>query len=334
MSSTLPTAVMPNPADTLTLADLENWNRRDEAGNFLPSLAVLGHPVAHSVSPPMHNAALKELAKQHPALKDWEYFKFEVKPRELERALASFSKNKFLGLNLTVPHKIVALDFVAQASPEARAAGAVNTLVAKKDGAWEGFVTDPYGLGAALTKELAVNLPGKVAVVLGAGGAARSAVVHCLEARAAVVWVGNRTKNNLADLLEQLRPFDKGNRVRGFDAASPPAQAWPKDVVVINATTVGMKRHDPLPFDVTLVGKNACVYDMVYNREGPTKFVAAARARGLRAADGLGMLVWQGAKSLSIWIKAQEGIEIKPEDVAPTMMEAACAALGLPNRHA
>jgi shikimate dehydrogenase len=325
---------MPNPADTLTLADLKNWNRRDEAGNFLPSLAVLGHPVAHSVSPPMHNAALAELAKTHPALKDWLYFKFEIKPRELEHALGAFHKNNFKGLNLTVPHKIVALDWVDDANAEARAVGAVNTLVAKAAGGWDGFVTDPYGLKMVLSNELQVNLAGKTAVVLGAGGAARSAVVQGLEAKAAAIWIGNRTKDTLTGLLERLQPFDPGRKVRGFDAASPPARDWPKDVVVINATTVGMKRHDPLPFDVKLLGKDARVFDMVYNRDGPTKFVAAARAHGLRAADGLGMLVWQGAKSLSIWIKAQEGIEVKPEDIAPTMMAAAGAALGLPPRHA
>jgi shikimate dehydrogenase len=325
---------MPNPADTLTLEDLQNWNRRDQAGNFLPSLAVLGHPVAHSVSPPMHNAALAELAKKHPPLQNWAYFKFEIKPRELEKALGGFIKNNFLGLNLTVPHKIVVLDLVEEASQEAKAVGAVNTLLAKAGGGWQGFVTDPYGLKMGLAHELQVDLRGKTAVILGAGGAARSAVVHCLDSRAAAVWVGNRTKNNLADLLEELRPFDPGNRVQGFDAICPPSYKWPKDAVVINATTLGMKRNDPLPFDVKLLGKDARVFDMVYNREGPTKFVAAARARGLQAADGLGMLVWQGSQSLSIWIKAREGIEIKPEDIAQTMMDAACAALGLPSRHA
>ena len=325
---------MPNPADTLTLADLKNWNRRDEAGNFLPSLAVLGQPVAHSVSPPMHNAALAELAKKHPALQNWQYFKFEIKPRELENALGLFLKNNFRGLNLTVPHKIVALDFVEVASAEAKAVGAVNTLAAQAANGWDGFVTDPYGLKMVLANELEVNLAGKTAVVLGAGGAARSAVVHGLEARAAAIWVGNRTKDTLTGLLERLQPFDPGRKVRGFDALNPPVRDWPKDVVVINATTVGMKRHDPLPFDVKQLGHDARVFDMVYNREGPTKFVAAARAHGLRATDGLGMLVWQGAKSLSIWIQALEGIEIKPEAIAQTMMAAACAALGLPPRHA
>jgi hypothetical protein len=84
---------------------LKNWNRRDEAGNFLPSLAVLGHPVAHSVSPQMHNAALAELAKKYPSLKDWRYFKFDIEPEELEEALELLKAKNFKGVNLTVPHK-------------------------------------------------------------------------------------------------------------------------------------------------------------------------------------------------------------------------------------
>jgi shikimate dehydrogenase len=328
---------MPNPLDdtkVYTLADLKTWEKLRPG--LPPSLAVLGDPVAHSVSPQMHNAALAELAKQHAPLQNWRYCKFEVKPRELKAALETFIKNNFLGLNLTVPHKIVALDLVEIASNEAQAVGAVNTLVAKKSSAWNGFVTDPYGLGLALQNELGVNFysPEKTAVILGAGGAARSAAVYCLDSKSSAIWIGNRSMSNLTPLLERLRPFDPQNRIRGFDVANPPAQAWAKNAVIINATTVGMKRNDPLPFDVKLLGQDAKVFDMVYNRHGPTKFVAAAQARGLRAADGLGMLVWQGAKSLSIWIKAHEGIDITPEAIAPTMMAAACAALGLPPRHA
>src|SRR5476651_1461239 len=137
----------------LTLRDLASWSRPGV------SLAVLGHPIGHSLSPPMHNAALAALARTDARFADWQYFRFEVHPDDLPRALELLHAKKFHGLNLTVPHKIIAFDRVAEIDPAARAVGAVNTL-RWTDRGWHGFNTDGYGLATAVRETLARDLAG------------------------------------------------------------------------------------------------------------------------------------------------------------------------------
>ena len=153
-----------------TLADLAAWSRPGT------SLAVLGHPIKHSISPPMHNAALAELARAHPRFTDWQYVRFEIHPADLPRALDLLHAKQFRGVNLTVPHKIIAFDRVAEIDPAARPVGAVNTLRWTERG-WHGFNTDGYGLAAAVRETLDLDLTGAPIVLLGAGGAARGAAV-------------------------------------------------------------------------------------------------------------------------------------------------------------
>lgn len=327
---------MPNPLDdarVYTLDDLKSWENLRPG--LPPSLAVLGHPVAHSVSPQMHNAALAELAQSHPVLRDWRYFKFAIAPEQLPAALELLQQKNIRGVNLTVPHK-TAPEVVAHADHEIRAYGAVNTLIGNGR-YWHGDNSDGYGLIQSLKRDLEVNLRyGAEIVVLGVGGAARAAVVACLREGCGKVWVGNRTLAKLQPFVEQWnrsRPLLNPHPLEGFALANPPAAQWSANVAVINATTVGLKPDDSAPLDVSLLGREAVVLDMIYRRNGPTPLVAAARARGLRAVDGLGMLVWQGAYSLRVWLSALAKVQITTEEIAPTMMTAACAALGLPLRH-
>lgn len=129
----------------LTLADLETWSYTGTA------LAVLGHPIRHSISPAMHNAALDELSKTDKKFATWKYFRFDIPPADLPRALELFHKKKFRGLNLTVPHKVIAFGLITTGKlpgaidPAARPIGAVNTLLATDHG-WQGFNTDGHGL--------------------------------------------------------------------------------------------------------------------------------------------------------------------------------------------
>ena len=132
------------PSDpTCSLADLDGWSFPGTA------LAVLGHPIKHSISPAMHNAALASLAVATPRFSNWRYFRFEVHPDDLPRALDLFHAKNFHGLNLTVPHKVLAVDRVAAIEPIARPIGAINTLRHTPAG-WRGHNTDGYGLAAAI----------------------------------------------------------------------------------------------------------------------------------------------------------------------------------------
>lgn len=306
-------ARMEDAARTYTLADLETWSRPGV------SLAVLGHPIKHSISPAMHNAALAELARGDGRFAAWRYFRFEVPPEELPRALDLLHEKKFQGVNLTVPHKILAFASprVVAIDPAARPVGAINTLRRRDDG-WEGFNTDGHGLSEGLREDLGARLRGAHVVLLGAGGAARGAAVELLQRQVASLWIANRTRENLDGLLTLLAPLAGEIPVHGFDPRTPP-ETLPADTLVINATSAGLKPADPLPVDLAALPSPRAVYDMIYNPP-ETPLLASARARGLPRANGLSMLVHQGARALEIWTGGAVPVD--------AMRQAARAALG------
>jgi len=284
---------MSDPTEPVhTLSDLAAWSFPGTA------LAVLGHPVAHSLSPRMQNAALAELARRDPHFIDWRYFRFDVPPEELPRALHELHACGFVGLNLTVPHKTLACAEVSGMGPAALEAGAVNTLKHTEAG-WQGFNTDGDGLADAIREKFGFTLSDHPIVLLGAGGAARGAAVACLRLRCPALWIANRTRKNLDALIQQLSPLAGGIPVRGFDGAHSPADL-PADALVINATSLGLRPGDPSPIDLSALPRPAAVFDMIY--EPPvTPLLAQAQKLGLPNANGLAMLVHQGARALEIW---------------------------------
>ncbi len=303
-----------NPEAVLTLRDLTAWSFGGTA------LAVLGHPIGHSVSPSMHNAALAALARTDAAFAAWSYFRFDIAPADLPAALELFHAKKFHGLNLTVPHKVIAFDRVAEVDAAARSLGAVNTLRWNERG-WHGFNTDGYGLAAAVRETLGRDLAKAHVILLGAGGAARGAAVECLQRGCASLWIANRTPENLAALLALLTPIAGGIPLRGFSPAAPPADL-PASALLINATSAGLRATDPAPTDLATLPRPAAVFDMIYNPP-LTALLRSAATLGVPYANGLAMLVHQGAKSLEIWSGASPAI------TAPTMAAAARAALGV-----
>ncbi|HVW22291.1 MAG TPA: shikimate dehydrogenase [Opitutaceae bacterium] len=296
--------------EILTLAELERWSFDGTA------LAVLGHPIGHSISPEMHNAALAQLAKTDAQWRGWKYFRIEVPPPELPRALDLLHARRFRGVNLTVPHKVMACELVDEIDEAARPAGAVNTLLWNSWG-WRGFNTDGYGLSAALRETLGRELAGADVLLLGAGGAARGAAVECLQRRCASLAVANRGHARRDELLYLLRGLADGIPVKALEL--PPA-AIPAGALVINATSAGLKPEDPSPLDLASVARPAGIYDMIYNPP-QTPLLRQAAQLGVRGANGLSMLVHQGAKALEIWTG------VAAERTAPMMRAAAQAAL-------
>lgn len=282
-----------------SLEDLVSW-----PGEGV-SLAVLGHPVKHSLSPAMHNAALAHMAEREPSFRDWRYYKFDVTPESLPEALPNFAAAGFVGLNLTVPHKVVALPLVASADPEATRMGAVNTLKRTEAG-WIGANTDGYGLENALREELDARLPGATVVLLGAGGAARAAAVRCLDRGCARLWLGNRSSERLQELVRQLEKAGLGERLRTFLLAEPPAV--PADAILINATSVGLHEDDASPLDLRGYREPLRVFDMIY-RPPRTALLRQAQEQGWPNANGLAMLVHQGVRSLEIWSEADVPVQ-------------------------
>ena len=268
----------------------------------------------------MHNAALAEIGKRDPAFLAWRYFRFDVPPADLPLALDRLHAAGFHGLNLTVPHKVIALPHVAEIDPAARAIGAVNTLLRTPAG-WRGYNTDGYGLSTAIAENLGRDLLGTPVILLGAGGAARGAAVEGLQRRCGSLWIANRTRANLDALLADLRPLAGPVPLRGFDPHTPPADL-PANALVINATSAGLRPSDEPPVDLARLPRPAGVYDMIYNPP-ETRLLAQARAVGIPHANGLSMLIHQGARALEIWTGAPVAT------LVPPMRAAARAALGL-----
>jgi shikimate dehydrogenase len=244
-------------------------------------LAVIGHPVAHSRSPAMQNAALAELGLGD----EWSYEAIDVAPDGFERLLRGLPERGYVGANVTVPHKGAALAVADSLSETAREIGAANTL-SFADGEIGADNTDAGGLIAALP-----SAPeGGRALVLGAGGAAR-AVVWALLREGATVEVWNRTALRSQHLCEELG---------GAAVEEPDATAYD---LIVNSTAVGLRGEDPfaeLPLSPEDFGPGQVVADMVYGGE-QTALLRAAGAAGASTVDGVEILVRQGALSLEIW---------------------------------
>ncbi len=244
---------------------------------------VIGWPVAHSVSPAMHNAAYAALG-----LTDWRYELLPIMPDIVKVAIKEFRDHGFIGINVTVPHKQAVLPFV-RPDERSRLIGAVNTITLRDLSATN---TDVAGFMDDLAAH-DVDVAGQRVILLGAGGAARAAVYGLAQAGAHVVLV-NRTPEKAQQLIADLK----------VDAEALPLQDAIRDEValVVNSTSVGMSPNvdeSPWPDEVPFP-EGAALYDMVY-RPRQTKLMQAVESRGNRVIGGLGMLVRQGATAFTIW---------------------------------
>jgi len=279
--------------------------------------AIFGDPVEHSLSPAMHNAAYAALGIERA------YLAFHVAPEHLHDAIRAVPALELAGVNLTVPHKENAVAMVTHLSEEALILGAINCVV-NRNGELHGHNTDARGLELDL-RESGVRLVGRSVMIVGAGGAAASAVLACIRMGAGNILLCNRTverATRLAYRFAQLHLAPGGTLIRacGLDALAKPA-ALADIALVINATPMGLKTGSFVAIAYDTAFADCVFYDIVYARE-PTPFVAPALALGRRALDGAGMLVNQGAIAFELFNNV----------AAPTaiMRAALMAALGRP----
>ena len=284
--------------EVYTLADLEGFGRKKLKPPI--RLGVLGYPVAHSLSPQMQNVALEKSDLE------MRYGRFEIAPDELQAALGLLPGLDFVGVNLTVPHKIAALPLVGE-TDDARQVGAINTIKLER-GKLRGFNTDGKGFSRAIREEFSVDLRDLRILVFGAGGAARAIALECAKENCERLVIANRDPEKANQLVESLRGFFAGPRVLGpvsrlqavaADEAALRFQIANTDLVV-NATPLGLNRGDAAPIPARLLAPHLMVYDTVY-ASGPTTFVSGAIEAGARAANGLSMLLHQGALAFEIW---------------------------------
>ena len=241
---------------------------------------VLGHPVGHSRSPAIHNAAYEELGL------DWRYVKLPVAPELFRETVRALPGSGYRGANVTIPHKLAALELADEASPAAHAVGAANTLTFA-DGRIEADNTDAGGLLDAVGRPVA----GLRALVLGAGGAGRAAAWALREAGAAEVAVWNRTPARAAELAAELG-VEHAERAQAAD-------------LLVNATSVGLEdesRAEALSaLGLEAIDPPPLVVDLVYRAGEPTPLQAWAEEGGAAVVDGLEVLVRQGARSFELW---------------------------------
>ncbi|NKB68731.1 MAG: shikimate dehydrogenase [Candidatus Latescibacteria bacterium] len=275
-------------------------------------LGVIGHPVEHTSSPAMHNAAIQALGL------DYVYTAFHVEPQGLPRAIDGMRGLNIAGLNVTVPHKGAVMEYLDEISPEAQAIGAVNTI-ANNNGRLTGYNTDGYGILESLRREGGLEkLPAHVAL-LGAGGAAR-AILYALLQRPEVESIAllNRTVERAQQLAGDLDTAAAKTQAGPLDTG---AQAIGRAGLLINSTSVGMhpyQDHSPLP-DPACLHRDMLVLDIVYNPLR-TRLMEQAEAAGARALNGLGMLAFQGARAFAIWTGQEPPVE--------AMLKAALARFG------
>lgn len=257
-------------------------------------VGIFGDPVAHSFSPLMHNAALAAAGI------DAVYVPFHVTPARLREAVGAIRTLGLLGVNLTIPHKEAACALVDELDPAATLSGAINTIVCR-DGRLIGCNTDGRGLLRAIHEDLGRGVEGKRVLILGAGGAARAALVALAGAGAAWIGVANRTPERAHQLLASMAPYFAGTAFAAFTlGADLPDQLDGAVDLLINSTAVGLQGV-AFPWSPTsCVRAGGALYDMVYGRE-PTSLVLAARSAGLVAADGLAMLAGQGEEAFRLW---------------------------------
>jgi shikimate dehydrogenase len=241
----------------------------------------------------MHNAAFAALGL------NWRYLAFEVQPDDLRAAIAGAKTMGFIGLNLTVPHKLLALEMMDALDVSAKKWGAVNTIQfeTNQSGATRaiGFNTDADAIAESLREDLGLSLRGAKVLLLGTGGAGRTAALKLASESVAELFLVNRTQSRAEAIALEIKNQCPSVRVE---------IGYPKTDIhlLVNATSLGMKPDDPLPFDEKQFSlkRTRTVYDMIY-RPSETKLLAAAKKSGCKTANGLGMLLHQGAKAFEIW---------------------------------
>jgi shikimate dehydrogenase len=273
-------------------------------------VALLGDPVAHSLSPRMHNAAFADAGL------NWRYVAFRVAPEELAAALRAVAALGMVGCNVTIPHKEAAWGAVDELDPIASRVGAVNT-VRVAAGGLQGFNTDTPGLLDALTLDGGVVLDGRSAVVIGAGGGARAAA-FALASRAARLTILNRTVSRARALAQRVAAAEPQCGVDTGDlSAASVAAALDGADVLIQATSATMSaamgggggRAEWLDAVTKQLRPGIAVLDMVYTPVR-TDLLAAAERAGATAVSGLALLVHQGARSFELWTGRPASLEV------------------------
>lgn len=267
-------------------------------------LGVIGHPIEHSLSPVMHNAAIAALGL------DYVYVPFAIAPTDLPQAIEGFQAIGLRGFSVTIPHKQAIIPLLSQISDLAKAVGAVNTVYRVEAG-WSGTNTDVEGFLAPL-QALQRDWSQTTALILGNGGAARAVVAGCAQMGVANVQVVGRDRQKLDAFRAswQAAPVAVNLTVHVWEELP---SLVPQADLLVNTTPIGMHPHtDASPLTASELAQlpaNSVAYDLIYTPR-PTQFLQQAQAQGAIALDGLEMLIQQGAAALRLWLQQEVPVDV------------------------
>jgi shikimate dehydrogenase len=286
-----------------TLADLENWG--GESTDLPIRLGVLGDPIEHSLSPQMQNAALESCGLK------MRLARFAIGPKDLGRALKLFASLNFVGISLTVPDKIAVLNFLDEVDENAWAIGAVNA-VRFRGGKLFGYNTDGAGISDAIRSGVFgdASLSQWPTLILGAGGASRAIARQSALEGCPKLFLANRTRERAEKLGVEIAKVNEATAITVVDL-EPEAlrHALTEARLIINATNVGLRPDDGSLISRESLTRDHFVYDTIYNPPR-TALLAEAEAAGAKFANGLTMLLYQGARSFELWFDRKAPIEV------------------------
>jgi len=265
--------------------------------------AVLGHPIGHTLSPVMHNAAFESLAM------DAIYLAFDVAPSALLTVLPSMKAMGFRGVNLTVPLKEVAFKGLAELDDSARRLGAVNTVEFTPEGL-RGHNTDGKGFLTAIREAFDYSVKGQSLFVMGCGGAGRAVAITAASEGARRLILADIEESRCQNIARELAALTPSTII---EMAGTTPEQWQHQTqqadLIIQASPVGMKAEDVCPLPASAFRSGQLAFDLVYNRP-ETCFTRAATAGGAKAVNGLGMLLHQGAEAFTIWTQKPAAVEV------------------------
>lgn len=273
--------------------------------------AVIGNPVAHSLSPQLHQPALDALSAKA------RYIRVEVEPGQVSTAFDKMYAAGIRGINVTVPHKLEALESCHTVNPAAKIMGAVNTIVFDSNGLRTGFNTDGPGFTRAIREDFGVDLGDLKVIIIGAGGGAgRAIATQCIAENCSQLILANRTIEKLAPIKKELTTMAHRDALEGprdrieIIALDDPdlEEAIAASELIVNTTSVGLKSIDPSPFPSHWVEPHHLVYDTIYN-PAKTRLLRDSEIQGARTANGLSLLLHQGALSFEYWLNRDAPLE-------------------------
>ncbi|MEW6417871.1 MAG: shikimate dehydrogenase [Nitrospirota bacterium] len=253
---------------------------------------LFGYPVEHTLSPAMHNAAFKALGL------DYCYVPFPVHPDHLEDAVKAIRALNLCGVNVTVPHKEKVIPLLDEINEEASFIGAVNTIV-NSGGRLTGYNTDGRGFIQSLL-ERSISFKGKNVLIIGAGGASR-AISYYLSQNTKALYLYDIDKEKIEKLVNDLK--NTRNNVSSIEDTA----CLERFHIIINATPLGWKKEDPLPFDTSRLIPDQIICDLIYKK---TQLLKSASKKGCVTLNGLGMLLWQGVFASELWTGKRPPVEV------------------------